>query len=174
MEKVILMRKKPTNYKIVCPFKVEGCGSIIDFVGAKSGKVFEKEIPYEIYEWLRDETNAIKNGELIIKEKPEDDEYTSNVYDGVEMQSDIKNSILTKEEVEELISKGNHLQLKGKLNKLIEGIEDETKITSIKEYIYKTAVEIGMDSTSKIKVLCDWYGSDYENCGYIFDKELAD
>ena len=71
-----------------------------------------------------------------------------------------------------MLTTGNQLVLKKELDNLIKDITDEDQVKEVKSYIYRTAIDIGVDSNAKRKIICEWYGlSNVENCGYIFDEE---
>ena len=79
---------------------------------------------------------------------------------------------ITRDEVKEILTTGNQFVLKKELDNLVKDITDDEQIKEVKSYIYKTAIDIGVDSNAKRKVICEWYGlSDVENCSWVFDEE---
>ena len=173
---ITLIRKQDTPFTVNYPFQLpDGRLTRFDWSGTKGKVQNERNVPVEVYEWLRDYTTTFTEGELIVKTLDEKDTELSEdvkylVEDMNSQQEDISQSIMTREEIEEMLTKGNQNVLKGKLNKLLEGL-DEEQIKNVKGYIYRTAIDIGVDSNAKRKVICDWYGCNVEDCGFVFDKE---
>ena len=55
-----------------------------------------------------------------------------------------------------MLKEGNQAALKKKLNELVKG-KSEDLIRSIKDQIVKTATEVGVDSSAKRKVICEFW-----------------
>ena len=173
---VTLIRKQAdpfeVNYPLVLP---DGKLTHYDWAGTKNGIVSKRDVPVEVFQWLKDSTSTFTNGHLMVEEKDneeleEDVKYL--VEDVEEKQAEIKGAIKTRDEVGKILTTGNQLVLKKELDKLVKDITDEEQIKEVKSYIYRTAIDIGIDSNAKRKVICEWYGlSNVENCGYIFDEE---
>lgn len=172
---ITLIRKQPTPFTVNYPYQLNNGGINPKFVwqGTKGSILNEKKVPVEVFEWLRDYTGTFKTGMLIVKEEDINDQDIEEIVQTLDDEKDISKAIKTEEEVKEMLSKGNQLVLKKELDKLIEGVEDEQKIKEIKNYIYKTAIEIGVDSSAKRKVIVDWVGDlNYEDVESLFDKVL--
>lgn len=173
--KITLVRKQPTPFEVNYPLSLpNGQLTHFDWIGTKGNIVSKRNVPVEVFQWLKDSTTTFKDGCLIVddnieKELDGDSQY---LIDSVkDEQSKIKKAIKTRVEIEEMLSTGNQNVLKKALNDLTKDVEDEEQIKEIKNYIYRTAIDIGVDSNAKRKVICDWYGTDVENCGFIFDEE---
>lgn len=174
--KVTLIRKQPTPFEVNYPLTLpNGQLTHFDWTGTKGKIISKRDVPVEVFQWLKDSTTTFKDGCLIVdetKEETELDEDTKYLVETVqEEQATIKESIKTRDEVETMLTKGNQNVLKKALNDLTKDLEDEEQIKEVKNYIYRTAIDIGVDSNAKRKVICDWYGTDVENCGFIFDEE---
>lgn len=173
---VTLIRKQADPFEVNYPFALpDGKLTHYDWVGTKNGIVSKRDVPVEVFQWLKDSTTTFTNAHLIVEEKDneeleEDVKYL--VEDVEEKQLEIKNAIKTRAEVEKMLTTGNQLVLKKELDKLVKDITDEDQVKEVKSYIYRTAIDIGIDSSAKRKVVCEWYGiSNVENCGFIFDEE---
>jgi hypothetical protein len=173
---VTLIRKQADPFEVNYPFALpEGKLTHFDWTGTKNGIISKRDVPVEVFQWLKDFTTTFTNGHLIVEEKDneeleEDVKYL--VEDVEEKQSEIKGAIKTREEIEKMLTTGNQLVLKKELDKLVKDITDEDQVKEVKSYIYRTAIDIGVDSNAKRKVICEWYGlSNVENCGWIFDEE---
>ena len=62
--------------------------------------------------------------------------------------------------------------MKKALNDLVKDISEEDTVKEVKNYVYKTAIELGVDSSAKRKVICDWIGYNYEDVADNFDKTI--
>lgn len=170
-KKITLIRKHSYPFKVNYPFPLNNGGINPTFVwqGTKGGRPSEVDVPVEVFNWLRNETTTFKEGSLIIKKTIEDEEI-KDLIEQVPENEEIENSILTMEEIKKMLSEGNQNVLKGKLNKLVENL-DEIQKKAVKDYIYRTTIEIGVDSSAKRKVICDWYGVEYEKVKDLFESE---
>lgn len=173
---ITLIRKQETPFEVNYPYTLPNNQlTHFDWTGTKGKLTSKRDIPIEVFQWLKESTSTFANGHLLVDESgneelEEDVKYLVETVE--ESQSEIKEAIKTKEEIATILSTGNQNVLKKALNELIKDIPDEDQIKEVKTYIYRTAIDIGIDSTAKRKVICDWYGlSDYDNCGYIFDEE---
>lgn len=173
---VTLVRKQADPFEVNYPFALpDGKLTHYDWTGTKNSILSKRDVPVEVFQWLKDSTTTFTNGHLMVEEKDneeleEDVKYL--VEDVEEKQSEIKGAIKTRDEVGKILTTGNQLVLKKELDKLVKDITDEEQIKEVKSYIYRTAIDIGIDSNAKRKVICEWYGlSNVENCGYIFDEE---
>lgn len=173
---VTLIRKQADPFEVNYPFTLpDGKLTHFDWVGTKGSIISKRDIPVEVFQWLKDSTTTFINGHLIVEEKDNEDleeDVRYLVEDVEEKQLEIKDAIKTKDEIQTMLTTGNQNVLKKALNDLIKDITDEDQIKEVKSYIYRTAIDIGIDSSAKRKVICEWYGlSNVENCGYIFDEE---
>lgn len=173
---VTLIRKQADPFEVNYPFALpDGKLTHYDWTGTKNGIVSKRDVPVEVFQWLKDSTSTFTNGHLIVEEQDNEDLEEDVKYlieDVEEKQAEIKGAIKTRDEVEKILTTGNQLVLKKKLDKLVKDITDEEQAKEVKRYIYRTAIDIGVDSNAKRKVICEWYGlSNVENCGYIFDEE---
>ena len=173
---ITLIRKQSTPFEVNYPYALaDNKLTHFDWTGTRGNLISKRDVPIEVFQWLKDSTTTFINGHLLVdgdenKELEEDIKYL--VEDIEENQVNIKEAIKTKDEIQEILATGNQHVLKKALNDLIKDIEDSEQIKEVKSYIYRTAIDIGIDSTNKRKVICEWYGlSDYENCGQIFDEE---
>jgi hypothetical protein len=171
-KKIILMRKQSYPFTVNYPFPLNNGAVNSKFVwqGTKGSRISELGVPIEVFDWLRDETTTFTEGMLLVKEVTEDDEELKELVNQVPESKEIENSILTMDEIKEMISTGNQNVLKGKLNKLVENL-DEIQTKAVKDYIYRTTIEVGVDSSAKRKVICDWYGVEYEKVKDLFESE---
>lgn len=173
---VTLIRKQADPFEVNYPFALpDGKLTHYDWTGTKNNILSKRDVPVEVFQWLKDSTTTFTNGHLIVEEKDneeleEDVKYL--VEDVEEKQSEIKGAIKTRDEVKEILTTGNQFVLKKELDNLVKDITDDEQIKEVKSYIYKTAIDIGVDSNAKRKVICEWYGlSDVENCSWVFDEE---
>lgn len=172
---ITLIRKQSESFSVNYPYQLPNGGiTRFDWSGTKGNILCERNVPIEVYQWLKESTTTFLEGELIVKEIGENEEVSEEVEylvnDMTVEQEDIKKSILTREEIKEMLTKGNHLTLKKSLNGLLDNLTEE-QIRNVKGYVYRTAIDIGVDSNAKRKVLCDWYGSNFEDVGSVFDEE---
>jgi hypothetical protein len=173
---VTLVRKQADPFEVNYPFALpEGKLTHFDWVGTKGNIISKRDVPIEVFQWLKDSTTTFINGHLIVEEKDNEDLEEDAKYlveDVEEKQAEIKDAIKTRDEIEKMLSTGNQLVLKKALDALVKDITEDEQIKEVKSYIYRTAIDIGVDSSAKRKVICEWYGySNVENCGYIFDEE---
>lgn len=164
---VVLIRKQ--NRPFTVNFPIDGRIKKYKWLGTR-GKVLDKKpIPFEVYDWLVNYTTTFQEGDLIIENNndPEVKELKENIED-VEI---VEKAILTKSEIEKILTTGNHLILKKELEKMINGLSDKM-IENQKRNVISVATEIGIDSSSKRKVISDWAGFNYETSDLMFDKEL--
>lgn len=168
--KITLIRKKPTSFVVNPPIQINGVYPKYQWNGTKGAVISKKEVPYEVYEWLRDNCPAtFTDGELFVEEIPEDlKEYTPS--DEIEREKKLMKVMPTEKVLVDLLSKGNHLSFKKELTSLEKDL-DEDQINELKKYVYKTYVSIGIDSNAKIKALCTWAGYNYEDVKDIFENE---
>jgi hypothetical protein len=168
-KEVALVRKQNTPFTVNYP--VDGRIKKYVWQGTKGKLINKKTVPFEVYEWLAMYTTTFNDGSLIID--------TTNDQEVVEVKENIpdvevvEKSVLTKEEVEAIFTNGNHLVMKKELNKLLDGLSEELA-SNLKRYVITVAGEVGIDSSSKRKVLSEWAGLDYENSDLLFDKELKE
>ena len=87
-------------------------------------------------------------------------------YENIEDVENVEKSVLLKEDIVKMLKEGNQAALKKKLNELVKG-KSEDLIRSIKDQIVKTATEVGVDSSAKRKVICEFAGLDYEMVGDV-------
>lgn len=173
---ITLIRKQADSFEVNYPFALpDGKLTHYDWVGTKNGIVSKRDVPIEVFQWLKDSTSTFTNGHLIVEEKDNEEleEDVKYLIEDVEQkQEEIKGAIKTREEIEKILTTGNQHVLKKELDNLVKDITDEDQVKEVKSYIYRTAIDIGVDSNAKRKVICEWYGlSNVENCGFIFDEE---
>lgn len=167
-EKVVLQRKQPREYVVNFPRD----GSVVSYqwLGTRGDLISEREVPREVYEWLFSQTDCLKNGDLIVKETEYEDEDIKINRQFIEDIEDIEQTTLTRKEIIEILTTGNQNVLKGKLKKLTDG-KSEIAISNIQREVRMIASEVGIDSSAKRKVICQWLGLDYEMYGdTLFDK----
>ena len=75
--------------------------------------------------------------------------------------------MLLKEDIEKMIKTGNHNSLKKSLNELIKKDKPDHLVKNIKDQIVKLSTEIGVDSSAKRKVICEFADLDYEMVGDV-------
>ena len=166
---VTLVRKKGTPFIVNYP--IDGRIKKFTWRGSSGKLLDERKVPFEVYDWLALYTTTFQDGELIIKD--DGDEEVLDIKENLEGVKEIENVIMTKEEVIKMLTTGNHLSLKSKLEKLVDG-KPQSVVESQKRYIIGIASEIGIDSSAKRKVLADWAGIDYEHSDLLFDKNLQE
>lgn len=172
-DKVILQRKQSIDYTIVYPHGENGRPVIYTIAGTKGKKISERQVPYEVFDWLVNETTAISKGDLLVKKIEDLDEDVEATLENINNLDKVEESIFTQEEIREILETGNHNVLKKKLKEITEG-KNEELIRVIKKQIQTVATEIGVDSGKKREVLCDWLGLDYEISDVIFDKVIEE
>lgn len=167
-KKVTLIRKQNIPFIVNYP---DQNGRVRKYVwkGSKGKRLDKKQVPIEVYDWLAMYTTTFQKGSLIIEDS--EDEEVKEIKENIEGIEKIEQSILTQEEAEEILTKGNHMVLKKELKELTEG-QTEDVARKQKRYIVSVAGEIGIDSSAKRKIICEWAGLDYENSDLIFDKEM--
>lgn len=168
-KEVTLIRKQDSPFSVNYP--VDGRIKKYVWNGTKGKRLDKKPIPIEVYNWLANYTTTFSEGELII-DKTKDEE-VNDIKETIENVDNIEDTILTRDEIEEILTKGNHLALKGKLEELIKN-QPKKVIESQKRYVIGVASDIGIDSSAKRQVICEWAGLDYENSDLIFDKNIKE
>lgn len=169
-EQVILQRRQPTDFIINYPYGENG-NKEYKFLGTKGNRITERPIPMDVFEWLTQYTTTISGGELVIKETEIKDEDIMYTRDSIENIEAIEKSALTIEEVKTILETGNHNVLKKALKELVDGKPDNI-IRAIKKQVVTIAGEIGIDSSAKRKVVCEWADIDFEISDVIFDKNV--
>lgn len=169
---ITLIRKQATPFTVNYPYQLNNGGVNPKFVwqGTKGSKLSEKDVPIEVFDWLKDYTSTFTSGMLIVKET--NDEELKELREMVKDVDIIEKAILTEEEIKDILGTGNQNVLKKALNDLIKDLTDTQQITEVKNYFYRTAIELGVDSSAKRKVICDWMGYIYEDVEANFDKVL--
>lgn len=163
---VKLIRKQATPFKV--NFPMDGRFRSYVWNGTKGKILNSKEVPFEVYEWLAQYTTTFNEGCLIIDTE---DQEANEIKESIENIDLVEKAILTQKEIEEILTTGNHLVLKGKLNELVKDLPEELARTQ-KRYVATVAREIGVDSSAKRKILAEWAGINVENSDLVFDKEL--
>lgn len=165
---ITLIRKKATPFKVNYPYQI-GSSPITPtyrFAGTKGNVLNKLKVPYAVYEWLRDYTTTFTDGELFVEETEDTKEYVQDVTENIVLEK----AMPTENEIKAMISKGNQQVFKKSLNELTKDL-DEEQTKEIKRYVYRECINIGIDSNSKIKVLCDWAGYVYEDVKDNFINE---
>lgn len=166
---IILQNKRPSDFVVNYPYGDRG-NKEYKFMGSKGSRIYERAIPMEVVEWLSQNTKTFELGYLIIK-PVEEDEDVSYLRDNIDDLEAVEKSVLSKEEVEKMVKTGNHNSLKKTLNELIKD-KPEHLIKNIKDQIVKLSTEIGVDSSAKRKVICEFAGLDFEMVGdVLFETE---
>jgi len=170
---IVLQRKQPREFIVNYPYGERG-NKEYKFMGTKGNKVYERPVPMEVFEWLSQYTTTFQNGDLIIKptelEDNEDVKYTREGIDDIE---DIETSIFTRDEIVDILEKGNHNSLKKNLKALTDG-KSEAIVKNIQKQVTDVASEIGIDSSAKRKIICEWANLDFEISEVIFDKNIEE
>lgn len=166
-KEVTLTRKKTTPFTVNYP--IDGRIKKYIWLGTKGSLKNKKNVPFEVFEWLSMYTSTLIEGDLILEKS--DDIEVNHIRENIEGIDKIEDIILTKDEIIEIFKTGNHLSLKSKLKTLTDGRTDSIAKNQ-KRYIVGIAKEIGIDSNSKRKVLCEWAGIDYENSDLLFDSNI--
>lgn len=168
-KEVVLIRKQSTPFTV--NFPIDGRIKKYKWLGTK-GKVLDKKaVPFEVYNWLAMYTTTLEEGCLIVEDTY--DEEVIEIKENIDNIENIEKAVLTKEEIETILTTGNHLVLKKELDNLIQGLSPEM-IQNQKRYVVNIASELGIDSSAKRKVIAEWAGLNYENSDLIFDKELKE
>lgn len=168
-KEVILVRKQNTPFTVNFPID----GRIKKYVwNGTNGKLIDKKpVPFEVYNWIAQYTTTFSEGMLIIAET--EDEEINEIKETIENVNDVEKAILTKEEIVNILTTGNQNALKKELNNLTENLSEDAK-NNIKRQIVTIASEVGVDSSTKRKVIAEWAGLNYENSDLLFDKELQE
>lgn len=119
------------------------------WAGCQPNKIDTKEIPSYVVDWLTMNTKAFVNGNLVIEEDENSEEYLKNIDD----TENYKDNIHTREEIEKILT-GNFNKMKSELNKITNQSE--------KDFVISIAQEIKIDSTSKREFLAEWTGISVE------------
>lgn len=166
---IVLQNKRPSDFVVNYPYGDRG-NKEYKFMGSKGSRVYERAIPMEVVEWLSQNTSTFELGYLMIK-PVEEDEDVSYLRDNIDDLEAVEKSVLSKEEVEKMVKTGNHNSLKKTLNELIKD-KPEHLVKNIKDQIVKLSTEIGVDSSAKRKVICEFVGLDFEMVGdVLFETE---
>ncbi|AEB77384.1 hypothetical protein ADU80_00210 (plasmid) [Clostridium botulinum] len=168
-KKVILIRKQGTPFIVNYPH--DGTTTTYTWQGTKGTVLNERPVPFDVFDYLQNETVVFQTGALIIKETQDED--IKLVKENIPEIEQAENSIMTRKEVIDLFTTGNHLVLKKALNELTEG-KSEIIAEDVKKYIVSVAVDEGIDSSAKRKVICEWAGLEYENSDLFFDNNLKE
>ncbi|KOC38510.1 hypothetical protein ADU85_13375, partial (plasmid) [Clostridium botulinum] len=152
-KKVILIRKQGTPFIVNYPH--DGTTTTYTWQGTKGTVLNERPVPFDVFDYLQNETVVFQTGALIIKETQDED--IKLVKENIPEIEQAENSIMTRKEVIDLFTTGNHLVLKKALNELTEG-KSEIIAEDVKKYIVSVAVDEGIDSSAKRKVICEWAG----------------
>lgn len=168
MEKtVILQRLQPSEFKVFYPYGQNGTHQEYTWMGTKGKIVNERPVPMDVFMWLKEYTRTFELGALVIKET--EDEDVKYVKENITDIEQAEKSALTRDEIVEMLEKGNHNALKSALNKLVADKSEDLQ-KEIKRQVVQVSGEVGIDSVKKREILCDWAGFDYENSGdVLFD-----
>ena len=161
---VVLQNKRSNDFIVNYPYGERG-NKEYKFMGTKGSKIYEKAVPLEVVEWLSQNTRTFDLGYLLIKPVEEDLDI-QYLRENIEDVENVEKSVLLKEDIVKMLKEGNQIVLKKKLNALIKR-KSEDLIRSIKDQIVKTATEVGVDSSAKRKVICEFAGLDYEMVGDV-------
>lgn len=164
---VILQRKQPVDFIINYPYGEHG-NKEYRFMGTKNNKIFERPIPMEVFDWLVQNTTTISHGELIIK--PTENEDINYVRESIEDIEAIEKSVHTFDEIKAILEDGNHNKLKKALNDLLKDVPEKMQ-REVKNNVVNIAAEVGIDSSAKRKVICEWAGRDADFGDVLFEKE---
>jgi len=169
---ITLIRKQASPFTVNYPYQLNngGVNPQIIFQGTANGRLSEKQVPVEVFNWLKAYTSTFQSGMLVIKEST--DEEVQELVESIPNAKEMNKVILTIDEIKPMIGTGNQNVLKKALNDLVKDISDENTVKEVKSYIYKTAIELGVDSSAKRKVICDWIGYNYEDVADNFDKTI--
>jgi len=169
-KEVVLIRKQSTPFTVNYPAS-NGTIKKYQWKGTKGNILDKKAVPFEVYNWLALYTTTFSEGCLIIDET--NDREVNEVKENIDNIDVVEKVILTKEEIATILTTGNHLSLKKKLDELIEDVPEEL-VENQKRYVVMVASDIGIDSSAKRKVLAEWAGLNYENADLLFDKALQE
>lgn len=168
-KQVVLIRKQSTPFKV--NFPIDGRNKKYVWNGTKGKMLNKKSVSFEVYDWLAQYTTTFSEGCLLIEKT--DDEEINEIKENIENNDVIEKAILSKSEIEEILTTGNHLSLKKKL-KEFEANTPEELLQNQKRYFVTVASEIGVDSSSKRKIIAEWANIDFESSDLILDKELRE
>lgn len=168
-KQVVLQRKQPTPFTIFYPYGVNGMHQEMTWIGTTGKNINERPVPYEVFLWLKDHTMTFQLGALVIK--PTEDEDIKYDKENIENIDEVEKSIMTQEEIKKILETGNQNVLKKALNELTED-KDEELVREIRRQVTTVAYEIGIDSSAKRKVICEWANIDFENSDVLFDKNI--
>jgi hypothetical protein len=166
---VILQRKQPTPFKVYYPETSNGRPIEYTWIGTTSKNINERPVPWEVFMWLKSYTRTFELGMLQIKET--EDEIIVSEKENIADIENAEKSALTKDQVKDILEKGNHNTLKSALKSLTDDKSDILKKEIIKQ-VTAIATDIGIDSSAKRKIFCEWAGIDFENSDIIFDKNV--
>jgi hypothetical protein len=168
-KQVILQRKQSTPFDVNYPYGEGNKVKKYSWGGTLGKTINERPVPYEVFEWLKNYTSTFVDCSLIIKKT--DDEEVNYAKESIVDIDKVENSVMTREEVIKMFETGNHLVLKKALKELIKD-KPEAFVSRITKYVCGIASEIGIDSSAKRKVLCEFAGIDFEKSELIFDKNI--
>lgn len=167
-KQVVLIRKQDKPFTVNFPTD----GRLVKYlwIGTNGNVLNKKSVPFEVYDWLANYTSTFTDGSLVIAETDDEEinDIKSNLGEDIAL---VEKSILTKAEIEKILTTGNQNVLKKELIKLTNDLSPELAENQ-KRYVVGVAREIGIDSSSKRKVIAEWAGLDCENVDLVFDKEL--
>jgi predicted RND superfamily exporter protein len=170
-KKVILIRKQPSPFTVNYPFGDNGTIRTYTWQGTIGKVLNERPVPFDVFDWIQNYTTTLTCGALIMKET--DDEDIKDIKENIQDIEKIEQSILTKDEIVEMLEKGNHLSLKKALKDLDEKTTESMKEIQ-KKYVIGIACDLGIDSTVKRQILVEWAKLDYKNSDLLFDKVLEE
>ena len=165
-KQVILQRKQPIPFIVNYPYGSAN-NKEYQFMGTTGKRISERPVPMEVFEWLKQYTTTFSSGELIIK--PTDDEEIKYIAETIDNIEQAEKSAFTKEEITEVLTKGNHLSLKKALGEMTKDKTDDLK-KNIHRQVITVAEELGIDSSAKRKVICEWAGLDEELADVLFEN----
>jgi hypothetical protein len=153
---VTLIRKQGSPFTVTYPSQLPDgrINATYSWLGTKGKTISKKPIPVEVFRWLNEQTTTISDGHLILEDIPETDDAElieiKEITEETEKQLD--KAIKTEEELKEILTTGNHMVFQKALNELIKDL-DESQIEEVKRYVYRTYMEIGIESSAKVKIL---------------------
>lgn len=168
-KQVTLIRKQNTPFTVNYP--VDGRIKKYVWNGTKGKLISKKPVPFEVYDWLVQYTTTFSEGCLLIEDTQ--DEEINEIKENIENIEIIEKAILTKDEIEKILTTGNHLVLKKELDNLTKDLPEEL-VQNQKRYFITVAAEIGVDSSAKRKVISEWADIDFETSDLVLDKELRE
>jgi hypothetical protein len=168
-KQVILQRKQSTPFTVYYPYGMNGMHQEIVWMGTTGKHINERPVSMEVFLWLKEKTTTFQSGALVIK--PTEDEDINYEKENIEDIEQAEQSALTKEEIQKILETGNQNVLKKALTEMTKD-KNENLAREIKRQVMLVASEIGIDSSAKRKVICDWVGLDFENSDLLFDKNI--